>query len=49
MKDEFVITSEGGCEFNEDIELGDLEWADYDADNDVPVSIEELEFKFESV
>ena len=49
MKDEFVITSEGGCEFNEDIELGDLEWADYDADNGVPVSIDELEFKFESV
>jgi hypothetical protein len=49
MKDEFVITSEGGCEFNEDIELEDLEWADYDADNNVPVSIDELEFKFESV
>lgn len=49
MKDEFVITSEGGCEFNEDIELEELEWADYDADNDVPVSISEIEFKFESV
>ena len=49
MKDEFVITSEGGYEFNEDVELGDLEWADYDADNDVPVSITNLEFKFESV
>jgi hypothetical protein len=49
MKDEFVITSEGGTEFNEDIELGDLEWADYDAENDVPVSIAELEFKFQSV
>lgn len=49
MKDEFVITSESGCEFSEDIELGDLEWADYDAEHDVPVSIDQLEFKFEAV
>lgn len=49
MKDEFVITSEGGYAFDEEIELGDLEWADYDADNDVPVSLSEIEFKFESV
>jgi len=49
MKDEFIITSEGGCSFDEDIELGDLEWADYDAENDVPVSLNDLQFKFEAV
>lgn len=49
MKDEFIITSEGGYRFDEEIELGEREWADYDADNDVPVSLEEIEFKFESV
>eukprot|EP00934_Nitzschia_sp_Nitz4_P001232 Nitzschia sp. Nitz4//scaffold134_size62860//46617//47150//NITZ4_006333-RA/size62860-processed-gene-0.45-mRNA-1//-1//CDS//3329535511//1232//frame0 len=49
MKDEFVISSEGGCVFDEDIELGEKEWAEYDADNDVPVSLEEIEFQFQSV
>jgi hypothetical protein len=51
MKDEFVITSEGGdgCRFDEDIELGDGEWADYDAENDCPVSLQNIEFKFEAV
>ena len=49
MQDEFVITSEGGCRFDEEIELGEGDWADYDADNDVAVSLEEIEFKFESV
>ena len=49
MTDEFVITSERGYKFDEEIELGEGEWADYDADNDCPVSMEEIEFKWESV
>lgn len=49
MKDEFVITSEGGAVFEEEIELGEGEWADYDADNDCPVSLQEIEFKWEAV
>ena len=49
MADEFVITSEGGVTFNEEIELGDGDWADYDAENDAPVSLSGIEFKFESV
>lgn len=49
MKDEFVITSEGGYLFDEEVEFEDGEWADYDADNDCPVSISELKFKFEAV
>jgi len=49
MKDEFVITSEDGYLFDEEIEFEDGEWADYDEKNDCPVSITELEFKFEAV
>lgn len=49
MKDEFIITSEGGCKFDDEIELGEGDWAEYDADNDAPVSLEEIEFKFEAV
>lgn len=49
MNDEFVIASEGGYVFEEEIELGDGDWADYDADNDVPVSMEDISFKFEAV
>ncbi|VEU44143.1 unnamed protein product [Pseudo-nitzschia multistriata] len=49
MKDEFIITSEQGYVFDEEIEFEDGEWADYDAENDCPVSISSLEFKFEAV
>lgn len=49
MKDEFIITSEGGYVFDEDIELNEAEWAEYDADNDAPVSLEGLEFQFQAV
>jgi hypothetical protein len=49
MRDEFIITSEGGCKFDDEIELGEGDWAEYDADNDVPVSLDEIKFKFEAV
>jgi hypothetical protein len=49
MKDEFIIISEGGYTFEEDIELGDGEFADYDADADCPVSLEDIQFKFEAI
>jgi hypothetical protein len=49
MRDEFVITSENGYLFDEEIEFDDGEWADYDAENDCPVSVSELKFKFEAV
>eukprot|EP00536_Pseudo-nitzschia_multiseries_P003691 jgi/Psemu1/252903/estExt_Genewise1Plus.C_580030 len=49
MKDEFVISSENGYVFDEEIEFEDGEWADYDAENDCPVSISSLEFKFDAV
>lgn len=52
MRDEFVIVSSGGengCVFDEEIEFEDGEWVEYDAENDYPVSISELQFKFEAV
>ena len=49
MKDEFIIQSEGGFEFTEDVEFDDGEWADYDAENDAAVSLSQVEFKFISV
>ncbi|KAL3936863.1 MAG: hypothetical protein SGBAC_007912 [Bacillariaceae sp.] len=49
MKDEFVIMSEGGAIFDEEIELGEGDWADYDAENDAPVSMEDISFKFEAL
>ena len=34
MGEEFVITSTGGKTFEEDVDLGDGDWADYDEEND---------------
>lgn len=49
MAEEFIITSENGYRFDEGIEFEDGEWTDYDSENDCPVSIQNLEFKFEAV
>ncbi|CAJ1946674.1 unnamed protein product [Cylindrotheca closterium] len=49
MKDEFVVMSEGGTIFDDDIELGDGDWAEYDAENDAPISMEDISFKFEAL
>lgn len=46
---EFVITSAEGTEFTEDVDLSEGDWADYDAENDQPVSMSDIEFKWESV
>jgi hypothetical protein len=35
--------------FDDEIELGDGDWTEYDAENDVPVSMEDISFKFEAV
>jgi len=34
MGDEFVVTSTGGKEFREDVDLSEGDWADYDDEND---------------
>ncbi len=47
--DEFIVTSAGGTVFDSDVDLSESDWTEYDADNDAPISISEVEFKFEAV
>ena len=50
MGGEFVVESEGGEIFKgEDVDLSDKDWADYDADNDISVTVSEFSSKFESI
>jgi len=49
MGNDFVVASTGGKVFEEDVDFGEGDWADYDDENDVPVSISEIEFKWEAV
>ena len=50
MGGEFVVESEGGVVFEgEDVDLSDDDWADYDADNDISVTVSDFESTFESV
>ena len=46
MGNEFIVISEGGTKFDSDIDLDEGDWADYDADHDISVSISEFESKF---
>lgn len=48
MGEEFVVTSEGGAEFSSDLTLDEGDWADYDDENDISVSIAEFASKFVS-
>lgn len=46
MGGEFVVESEGGLVFEgDDVDFSD-DWADYDTENDVPVSVMEFASKF---
>ena len=50
MGGEWIVESEGGGVFEgEDVDLSEGDWADYDAENDVAVTVSEVETKFESV
>ena len=49
MGDEFIVVSEGGKTFDEDVDLSEGDWADYDDENDTPVSISTFESKIERV
>lgn len=50
MGREFTAISEGGYEFDaEAVDLSEGDWADYDAENDLAVSVSDVEFKWESV
>jgi len=49
MGQEFSVTSSGGMVFDrETVDFSDRDWADYDADNDQPVSISDIEFKWDT-
>jgi hypothetical protein len=47
--DEFVVTSEGGTTFDSEVDLSDGDWTEYDDEHNAPISISEVEFKFEAV
>ena len=49
LGDEFVVESEGGARFDEEVDLSETDWADYDPENDMAVSISDFETKFESM
>jgi Eukaryotic protein of unknown function (DUF866) len=49
MGNDFVVTSSGGTQFSDDVDLSEEDWADYDAENDLPVSVSAVEFRWESV
>lgn len=50
MGQEFIVTSERGFEFDaEAVDFSESDWADYDADNDMAVSVSDIEFKWEAV
>jgi len=49
MGQEFSVTSSGSMVFDrETVDLSDRDCADYDADNDQPVSISDIEFKWDT-
>jgi hypothetical protein len=48
MGNDFVVTSSGGTELSEDVDLSEGDWTDYDGENDQPVSLSAVEFKWES-
>lgn len=53
MGNDFIITSVGGTIFNGDdvdniIDFTDGDWTDYDTEHDVPVSISNIEFKWDT-
>jgi len=49
MGQEFRVVSDGGVVFDTDVDLSEGDWADYDGDNDQPISVSVVKFKWESV
>jgi hypothetical protein len=49
MGEDFVVTSTGGVEFVDDVNLGEDDWGEYDEDHDAAVSLTDIEFKWESL
>ena len=45
----FIVVSEGGSVFEDDVDLSEGDWADYDEENDAAISISEFKAKFENL
>mmetsp|Transcript_8364 Transcript_8364/g.15173 ORF Transcript_8364/g.15173 Transcript_8364/m.15173 type:complete len:123 (+) Transcript_8364:631-999(+) len=45
LGNEFRVVSEGGAVFEEDVDLSDGDWGDYDEENDAAVGVNEFESK----
>ena len=49
MGNEFKVIGEGGAVFDDDVDLSEGDWADYDEENDCAVSVNEFESKIVAV
>ena len=49
MGDEFVVKSQGGVVFAEEVDVSEGDWADYDEENDASVSLSDVQFKWEAI
>ena len=49
LGNEFRVVSEGGVVFEEDVDLSDGDWGDYDEENDAAVGVNDFETKIISV
>jgi hypothetical protein len=47
--DQFIVESQGGVQFESDIDFTDGDWAEYDEQNDASVSVENFVLKIESL
>ncbi len=45
LGNEFKVTSSGGAVFEEDVDLSEGDWGDYDEENDAAVGVNEFESK----
>jgi len=49
LGDDFKVISEGGAVFDEDVDLSEGDWGDYDEENDLAVGVNEFESKIIAV
>ena len=49
LGNEFKVVSEGGAEFEQDVDLSEGDWAEYDEENDAAVGVNEFESKIVAV
>ena len=45
LGNEFRVVSEGGVVFEEDVDLSDGDWGEYDEENDAAVGVDEFQSK----